>query len=446
MRRAHLVTLLVLPTLLAVAGNAFAAGFSIREQSSTAQGTAFAGSTAGALDPSYMFFNPAALAYQEGRQAQISVSLIDAHSRLQRSSGSTVTGTPITGSDTAGDIAGNAVAPAFYASIEPVAGWHLGLGVNSPFGLETSYSDDWVGRYHAIDSRLGTVNINPAIAWRAAPWLSLAAGLQVQRVDARLTNAIDFGTIGALGGFPGAVPAGDDGRAELQGDDWGVGYDLGVIVEPRPGTRLGVSYRSAIDQTLRGRTDYTLDQAGVGAFLKGTQGLFTNGNATAKLETPASLSVGLYQTVSERWAVMADLAWTDWSVFKELRVKFDNPAQPDNVTEQNWTDSWFAALGTTWKATDTLTFRAGVAYDKSPVTDANTTPRVPDSDRYWVAAGVTYAPRSWISLDLALTHIFMPNATVDLSTSGTDNTVRGNLSARYDNSIDIIVLGARVTF
>ncbi len=127
-------------------------------------------------------------------------------------------------------------------------------------------------------------------------------------------------------------------------------------------------------------------------------------------------------------------------------MKFDNPAQPDNVTEENWTDTWFAAVGATWKATDTLTFRAGVAYDKSPVTDANRTPRIPDSDRYWVAAGATYAPRSWISFDLALTHIFMPNASVDQTTGGTDNTLRGNLNARYDSSIDIIVFGGRIKF
>ncbi len=151
MRRASLVTLMVPPMLLAALGEASAAGLSIREQSSTAQGTAFAGSTAGALDPSYMFFNPAALAYQKGGQSQISVSVIDAHARLRSSSGSTVTGTPITGTDTAGDIAENAVVPAFYATLEPISGWHLGLGINAPFGLSTSYSDNWVGRYHAIN-------------------------------------------------------------------------------------------------------------------------------------------------------------------------------------------------------------------------------------------------------------------------------------------------------
>ena len=43
------------------ATTALAAGFAIKQQSATAQGNAFAGATAGAESPSYMFFNPAAL-------------------------------------------------------------------------------------------------------------------------------------------------------------------------------------------------------------------------------------------------------------------------------------------------------------------------------------------------------------------------------------------------
>ena len=39
-----------------------------------------------------------------------------------------------------------------------------GLGITAPFGLRTSYPDEWVGRYHAVDSELRTVNINPALA------------------------------------------------------------------------------------------------------------------------------------------------------------------------------------------------------------------------------------------------------------------------------------------
>src|SRR5205807_2819101 len=68
----------------------------------------------------------------------------------------------------------------------------VGLGITSPFGLETDYSPDWVGRYAALRTKLLTLDIQPTVAWR---WdrLSLGAGLDIQYASARLTQAIDFG-------------------------------------------------------------------------------------------------------------------------------------------------------------------------------------------------------------------------------------------------------------
>ncbi len=71
------------------------------------------------------------------------------------------------------------------------------LGVNAPFGLETDYNDGWVGRYHALQTQLSTLNVNPTIAFEPIPGLSFGAGLQLQYADAKLSNAVDFGTIGA---------------------------------------------------------------------------------------------------------------------------------------------------------------------------------------------------------------------------------------------------------
>ena len=56
--------------LLASSGAAHAAGFALKEQSTTAQGTAFAGATASASDVSYMFFNPASLGWVDQIEIQ----------------------------------------------------------------------------------------------------------------------------------------------------------------------------------------------------------------------------------------------------------------------------------------------------------------------------------------------------------------------------------------
>ena len=39
------------------------------------------------------------------------------------------------------------------------------FAVTSPYGLETDYENDWVGRYQALNSDLVTVDINPSIAY-----------------------------------------------------------------------------------------------------------------------------------------------------------------------------------------------------------------------------------------------------------------------------------------
>ena len=431
---------------LTVGGGAQAAGYALREQSTTAQGTAFAGATASASDVSYMFFNPASLGWIDQVEIQAIATAVMPKVELKGASGSTVLGTPITGGTRENDIAEDSVVPAFYAAVPLPHGVRVGLGVNVPYGLETDYSRDWVGRYHGVRSEVTTININPALAWRPTSWLSAGAGFQAQYVDGTLTNAVDFGTIGAVNRIPGSVPAGQDGYARLHGDDWAYGWNAGVILEPITGTRFGVSYRSEIDHTLRGDVNFTGDDAGIANIIRASTGAFTDTDADLSLTTPASLSFGLHHDLTDRVALMAEAQWTDWSVFDQLTVKFDNPAQPDNVTEEEWRDAWFFALGATFKATDQLTLRAGVAYDQSPVKGDFRSPRIPDGDRYWLSLGAGWQPVSWLDLDAAFTYIDVDSTDVHLSASDTDSATRGNLDAKYDSYILLVGLSARMRF
>ena len=434
--------------LLATADQAAAAGFAIREQSATAQTSAFAGATSAAKDPSYMFFNPAALALQEGNQAHVSLSYILPESKFKDGEASIAGGAvAIGGTDNSGDIGEDALVPAFYVSSEIVDRLTLGLGVTFPFGLTTENEDGWIGRYHALDSELTTVNINPAVGIRASDAFAFGFGIQVQYVDTELTNAIDFGTIGAGQGVPGSVPTAQDGDVVLEADDWGIGYNIGALFTPSDATRFGVAFRSEIDHRAEGSADFTTDDAGIGDTLRGAANLFLDTGASAEVTTPATISAGAYHEYESGLALMAEVAWTDWSVFEELRVEFDNPAQPDNVTTEDWGDSFFVALGARYQLTPAFALSGGVAYDESPIPDETRTPRVPGSDRYWVAVGGEYELTGSISLNASYTHIFMEDGDIELVTDGTDeNAARGNLSGRYENQIDIITIGGTIRF
>ncbi len=425
---------------------AWGAGFAIKEQSPSALGNAFAGATAEAADISYMFFNPAGLTRHSGTQFQTGVSYIAPRSEPKDASGSTIAGVPIAGGDGGSDISEDAFVPTLYAMHSLSDRLKLGLGINAPFGLETDYNDDWVGRYHALNSELATININPNVAYKVLDELSLGIGLQAQYADADLSNAVDFGSIGAASGIPFAVPGQQDGKSELEGDDWGFGFNVGAMIEPDERTRIGVAYRSQVAHTLSGGVDFQLDGAGVGQTIQAASGSFTDTDAKASLTTPDMASLGFYHEFNDRWAVMGEAQYTIWSKFDELRIQFDNPAQPDSFTNEDWDDSWFGALGVTYRPQDDLALRAGVAFDESPIPDDTRTPRIPGNDRQWIAIGAHYRPYSWFSVDAGYTHIFVDDSTVSLDATDPGETFRGNLDVEFESAIDIVTVQAVLRF
>jgi long-chain fatty acid transport protein len=426
--------------------DAAGAGYAVDDRSASAAGTAFAGATAGTDDASYLTHNPAALAPQDGNRLIGGGTIIVPSLDLRRGAASTGSFGPGLGSvriggETRADAAVPAVVPALFALWSVTPDLKLGLGVTSPFGLTTEYPRDWVGRYHAVRSELLTLNFNPVVAYRATSWLGLGAGLQLQYLKATLTNAVDVGSVAfALTGGRLGTPAGNDGFAKLTADDWDVGFTLGVLVEPWASTQLGVAYRSPVRHRLTGTADFTVDPVGSALTSLSTvrgRGLFADTSASASVETPETVSVGVRHRLSPRWTVMAEAAWTHWARFDRLVVRFGNPDQPDDVTRVDWKDTWLVALGTTYQLDERWQLRAGAAYDQAPMPDRTREPRIPDADRLRLAVGMTVAVTPRLTINLAYSHVFLESAPLRLTASGEGNQFRGNLSGTYSNRIDI---------
>lgn len=431
--------------LTASMGTAMAAGFQIREQSAKALGNAMAGASAGAEDVSYMAYNPAAIGRLPGNQLTGSLSYIDPEFKLKHAQASTALGTPIQGNSEEGDV--NAVVPALAAKWRLNDQIDIGLGVYSFWGLKTDYNRGWIGRYHAVDTNLTTVAINPAFAFKPTPRLSLGGGLIAQYANARLTNAIDFGTIGASLGLPGANPAQQDGFARLTGDDWGFGFNAGALYELTPSTRIGIAYRSKVEHTIKGHARFTPDSAGIANVL-GTApgGAFQDTDGKADLTTPATANLGVWHQVNDRLTLMAEVQWIDWSAFDRLVVKFNNNT-PDSVIDQKWKDTWFGAIGANYRLTDRWLLRGGLAYDQTPVPNPQyRTPRIPDTDRKWLALGATYSPLANFDITGSWVHVFLNDGKSNLKASDEGNSTRGNLRGTYELSADVFAVQASWRF
>jgi long-chain fatty acid transport protein len=424
--------------LFAGVNPAAAAGYRLREASSTAAGAAYAGASATGTDASFLAYNPASLASVGTYDSSISLTGLFPSSSGNYTSATTSALTPIAGSLTPSGYVQTAYVPELAARMRFSPQWSGGVVVYVPWGLLTNYDANWAGRYYALKSQLSTINITPTLAYQFSNRFSVAAGPQFQYAKGTLSNAVDIGTIGALFGVPGSIPGSQDGSAVVKADGWGYGFVVGGTAELTSDITVGASYHSAVHHTLKGNLDFTLDKAGVGAVLNGA-GLLLDTPAQTKATTPDIASFGARVRLSERWTALAETDWTGWSSFKELRVHALGPSvQPDDVTDQRWKSTWLASLGAEYAPDERWTWRGGVAIDQSPVPSTTFGPRIPDADRTWVSLGVSYKATDAVGLSLAYAHLFLPDGTVNRNPLQPGNALRGSLQGRTEGSADYV--------
>lgn len=417
---------------------AAASGFALREFSLDATASAFAGASAGTQTPGYQAYNPAAAAGVSSWDAQLTLNGILPTSRAAFSLAETSAGTPVSGDSTPDGFSKAALEPGAALRLRLSGRWSAGLSISAPWGLSTIYDRTWAGRYYAVETTLLSANIAPDLAWEVTDKLTVGAGLQVQYATGTLSNAIDFGTLGASIGLPGALPGQQDGFVTFKASDWAVGHRLGLIWKPRDGLVIGAAWRSGLSQKLKGKIDFSLDGSGVGATLAGATGAFIDTKASTRLDFPAVTSLGIEWKVDERLTLLGEFAHTDWDSFRELRVVFANPAQPDSYQTYDWKDSWLAAAGARLALRDDLVLRAGIALDETPARDATRDPRIPDASRTWLAAGIDWriGERTWVQASYA--RLMLPPERIDLSATTPGNELRGNLAGVTETDADVI--------
>ena len=419
---------------LAGAGQAQASGFALIETNASGQGNAYAGAAANTNDASTIFFNPAGLMRLQDDHVVVAGHLIIPDSSFTNNGSTNATtagGGAIGGANDDGGF--NALVPNFYLVKTIDDSMKVGFGLNSPFGLATKYSDDWVGRYHAVVSDLKIINMNPSIGYRVNDRLTVGAGLDLMIADVTLSSAIDFAAL--LGQPPGS----GDGFVELTGDNFsdpGYGLNFGLQYAISEKTTLGVAYRSEVDIDVEGDADFTVPAS---AALLVATGRFIDTGFKAGISLPASFSLSVAHAM-DKITYLADVTWTGWSSFEELRIKFDNPSQPDGVTTESWDDTLRYSIGVDYQYTDNIVLRSGLAFDETPVPDAaHRTPRLPGNDRTWLSFGASYVMDETLSFDVGYSHLFISDSKIDnqVESNSSDN-VKANLVGSYEGSVDIL--------
>lgn len=423
-----------------IASSAFAGGFALREQSAYYQGMSFAGNGTTGESISSMFWNPATLiGAGKGLTIESHSSFIMPESDID---GTFTPGalTTVNGATTStvgsGDIASDAWVPSTYTAYRFNDQLVFGLAVNAPFGLSTKPEQNWAGQYYSRSSEVFSVNVNPAIAYQINDMFAVGVGIQAQYLQVRLKSAYPFSTSAAT--------------TEFKGEGYGFGVTAGLTIRPWEGTEIGLGYRSAVANDLDG--SYTNPG---GRFFVGTTPVSFAGNRAginATVVTPDTVTLSASHRINDAFKIAGTVEWTNWSRLKTVHPSSDGGTATTNPTglpnlEFNYDDGWFFAVGGEYNWNQQVTLRAGVGYELSPIDENIRSTRLPDNDRLWLSAGMTWSPADNLAFDIGYSHLIPADTKIDISGNHQDyNSNIGTYTGKVDSQVNIISASLRYTY
>ncbi len=390
-----------------------ATAYSISEYiGSSSLGRSKAGGAAIAEDASTVFTNPAGLTRLSDSDWLVATQIFAPTVNFHNKEGTHDPAKQSIKGDDGGNAAVLAIVPSFYYAKSLSEQWSFGFGMNSPFGLAVDYGRNWVGRYQVVEAKIQSINLNPSVGFKVNDALSIGGGINLQYAQLVLSQAV-------------YLPGGEDGFLELDGDDWGWGFNFGVLWSLNANTRVGMAYRSKIKYTFKGDADYQVpSQFQAVPALADTE-------FHAPLYFPDHLSLSLYHQLTSSLAVMTDFTYTHWSRYKKLELTIGDQY---NEVPKNWHNTWRVAVGLDYTYSKPWSFQAGLAFDDSPIPDETFDPSVPSSDQAWLSLGAQYQYSDTLSIGFAYLHVFI----VDKRDTNIESQVAGRLHGQIEGSIDVI--------
>ncbi len=255
-----------------------------------------------------------------------------------------------------------------------------GLGIYAPFGLGFRWPQDTGFRTLAIESQLTYLSINPVVAWRILPNLSVGGGLTANYAKADIRSGLVW-------------PDQSNDQFRFKGDGWGVGYNFGALWRVHEKVSIGVSFRSSTRVNLEGHTEYYNNVAlpPVPAF----------SNQRVRAETDVSFPLnavfGISYRPTPKWNFEFDADYTDWSTMDTVTIKqatgFASLLPKDISAALNWQPAWYYKFGGTRYFDNGWSVSAGYIYSENAMPDSHFTPLIDDSARHWLSIGTGFKRR-----------------------------------------------------
>jgi long-chain fatty acid transport protein len=356
-----------------------AQGVRFQPQSATAagQGNAF---SAQADDPSAIHYNPAGLTQVDGIQVLSGTTLV----------GGSVKFTSPTGIDSRGDFGGSvALPPPSYSYVSAnlgAFGWNglsnvtVGLGLTSPFGLNTRYAVDGPFNTAVTSAALPLIDFKPTVAYKLNDQLAIGVGADIYTFASFLGQGhIEQKQVGAGGS-----------TVELNGKGTGAGANFSLLYTPlrnsdgKPIASIGLVYRTQTVLPLSGSL-----------LVNGTNVADASTNLVLPQVFTGAIAIWPVRTSAREWKLELDVEYVGWKSNRDLDVHLSSGGvipQP-----QQWKTVPLVAIGTEYKWLDPAWFprwdvavRSGYTRTEDPVPDRTYNPAVASLPAHTISIGAGF--------------------------------------------------------
>jgi long-chain fatty acid transport protein len=382
------------------AGTASAGGLYIPEESSASNvsygGIAF---HARANDASTVFANPAGMTRFDKAETFAGGSLLYLKANFTNADDSTISGT--SGRATEFVPLGNA------AYLRPINDkLSFGLSAHNNFGLLLNWGSGWTGRYVVNQAIVLAPQIQPTLAYKLSDSWSVGAGL-----------GLTFGYLKDKKSI--ASPNPGNGKFRYSDTDFAVQPNVGFMFEPSKESRFGVRYLVETDLDFRDDPSVNLADGSDSG---------NNDSLSLGIVMPQQVELSGWQRVSEKWAVLADVNWEDWSRFGEINIAVSE-TNIDQTVRLPTEDTWHIGLGAEYQASEKLMYTMGASWDSSWQRDANRTAMIPIGTVWRIGGGFKYKKSDDFTWGSGVS-IFYEG---DLPIAPVDNPIEGRFSGQYSN-------------
>lgn len=359
MRRVYIIAL-----LLGLGTAAFAGGYRVSFQG-VRQASMGLTSVMHARDASIAFYNPAGLAFVEGKLsiAAGGFGIINNvkwqnPGTLESAETDSPLGTPIY----------------FAASYRPIEDVTVGVSFTTPFGSTVKWPDGWAGQANVTEISLKSYFIQPTVAVKFNDWFSAGAGFIYAMGSVNLQRTMSV--------------AGNNVGLEIEDTDaHGLGFNIGAYFRPSERVNIGLAYRSPVDM----KANYgEVMWSDVPSALT-TSMPFASNEFSAMLPLVSEFLAGFSYQATTKLMLAGEVSVHGWGRYRNLDIQLNNTTTGetyDSKATKNFIDRAVWKVGGEYQATDMLAIRLGYYFDEFVSPEEHWSPETPDTSRHAINGGL----------------------------------------------------------